>query len=88
MDFFKLYCHPLDADTSAQPIECKEVSIQASPEVLREVAQFLIHSANAIEERPTVEFLHFHLSDIWKSKYGKFPDLIAISPPLKKSAGK
>jgi hypothetical protein len=83
MEFFKIYCH-LRADASVgatdQPLECSEVSVQASPRVLRQIATFFEKSARTLEESKE-DFAHVHFQDDWKEWRPELPDLIAICPP-------
>jgi hypothetical protein len=66
MQKIKAYCHTSDTlELDAQPLECCEVSIIASPFVLREIAAFLLRSADKFEERLSDVPDHFHLRDEW-----------------------
>lgn len=76
--FFKAYCY-LREGSSKGPLECSEVTLQANPDILREVAKFLMESAAKIEASPGGD-MHFHLQDEWKKWKQEFPDLIVVSP--------
>lgn len=75
---FKAYCYLREQSTEG-PLECSEITLQASPDVLREVAQFLMDSAKKIEASSASD-LHFHLQDEWKKWKPEFPDMIVFTP--------
>lgn len=75
--FFKIYCYTKN-DPEALA-ECSEVSIQASPEVLRELSSFLRNAADKLE-RSSGNIDHIHLQDETKSRSDEFPDVIAVLP--------
>jgi hypothetical protein len=76
--FFKAYCY-LREGSAKEPLECSEVTLQANPDILREVAKFLMESASKIEASTDGD-MHFHLQDEWKKWNQEFPDLIIVSP--------
>lgn len=80
--FLKIYCHLRsgEATSTAGPFECSEVSIQASPAVLRRLADFLERASRALP--PSADaFGHVHLRDEWREWEADFPDVVAVSPP-------
>jgi hypothetical protein len=76
--FFKTYCY-LNVGSSDGPLECSEITLQASPDILRKIAEFLVLSAEKIEDSKDAEGIHFHLRDEWKEWSQEFPDLIVVS---------
>jgi hypothetical protein len=76
--FFKAYCY-LREGSSEGPLECSEISLQATPDILRQVAAFLVESAEKIEASKDGGQIHFHLQDEWKKWSQEFPDLIVLS---------
>lgn len=80
-NFFKVYCHLASENSvDSEPKECSEVSIQADSATLREIAAFLIESAEKLENVPPGAFVHHHFQDEKKSWSEEFPDIIAVSP--------
>lgn len=57
-----LYGHKQNAD---ELLSLNDVTIQASPEELRNTAEFLLHCANSIEKDSSWE--HEHLNDYLKT---------------------
>ena len=83
MNLLKAYCHSAETiESGSAPIECHEVSFQASPTVLREIAAFLLRCADKFEENPTRGADHFHFLDEWKGKSETFTDVIVFPPAL------
>ena len=79
--FLKAYCYLKDDLISTEgPLECAEVSFQATPDILRQLADFMIKCAEKIEMSKG-EMQHVHLQDEWKKWNQDYPDVIAVSPP-------
>jgi hypothetical protein len=77
---FKAYCH-LRNKIISEPMECSEISFLASPEILRQIADFLINAAQKIENASSPDELHFHIQDEYKSWANDLPDLIVVPMP-------
>ena len=59
-------------------MEMETIAIAASPESLREVAKFLNHAAEEMEEMGT-DYDHIHLMDAWEGWSDGFPDIQVVS---------
>ena len=83
--FFKAYCYPREGAVSLkEPTECAEISLQATPDVLRQVAAFMMNCALRIEASQSENIEHFHLQDEWTVWSQTYPDVIVVSPPSEK----
>ncbi len=83
MSLLKVYCHSAETIASCcAPIECHEVSFQASSIALREVAAFLLRCADKLDENSKVGGDHFHLQDEWDGWCEDFTDVIVFPPVL------
>ena len=59
-------------------LEMREITFQASPEVLKAIAKFLNDSADKISENKE-SFDHSHLQDEWKNWKEEYPDVIVAT---------
>ncbi|PRC92383.1 Imm32 family immunity protein [Solimicrobium silvestre] len=85
--FFKIFCHVQNENViDGQPSECTEVSFQATPEIFRAVAAFLIECADKVEVQQICDVDHFHLQDQWKEWKSVYPDVIVF--PVKNNLEK
>lgn len=83
MNLLKAYCHSAETlESCSAPIECHEVSFQASPIALREIAAFLLRCADKLDENSKGGADHFHLQDEWKGWSEDFTDVIVFPPVL------
>ncbi len=83
MKKLKIYSHSHETSTSfSMPINCCEITFQTSPDILREIASFLIRCADKIESGQANEIDHFHLQDDWKNWQDDFADVIVAQPNL------
>ena len=82
-NFFKMYCYAQinGQATDNALISCAEVSLQANPEVLRQIADFILCCAKKLDEGRGDSMLHFHLRDEWSEWSDECPDLIVCSVP-------
>jgi len=74
----KLFGHPLNRRTSAQPVALSEVSIVADPAVLRHLAMFLTSCADQLESGGK-SFGHRHLADFERDKFDLEFDVIVAT---------
>lgn len=58
--------------------EMESIAIAASPETIRELAKFLNHAADLMEEMGS-DYDHIHLTDEWDDWKDGLPDLQVIS---------
>lgn len=71
-------------EMQAEPAEFACVSVQASPEVLRQLAEFFSTCADRIElARSTDPMMHFHLRDDWEKWRPTFADFVVVPPPAR-----
>jgi hypothetical protein len=64
-------------------VELSEVTFQASPEVLREVAAFMVQAAKEIEQQGS-RFSHSHIQDAiksWRVEHPERADVVIASEP-------
>ena len=64
-------------------VELSEVTFQASPEVLREVAAFMFQAAKEMEQQGP-RFSHSHIQDAinsWRAKQPERADVVIASEP-------
>ena len=73
-----LHGHLESPSESSQPARLSEVTIQASPEVLREIAAFLTATASTMESEGGIG--HLHLRDQWRGWSDEDGDLIVADP--------
>ena len=78
-NFFKMYCY--DQETENTLITCAEVSLQADPVVLRQIAEFILQCAEKLDDGRSDDMRHFHLRDEWSKWSDEYPDLIVCSAP-------
>lgn len=70
-------CYGYEKDTNAEsPSELEEVTIQAGPETLRAVANFLLHVAEQIELHGKM-FGHEHFEDHFPRQAGECRFIVA-----------
>ena len=74
----KLYGHTDTPDTTEVPLPLREVTLIAAPQILRELAAFLVTVANEME-RDAVGFDHAHATDRIESLASDGPDLIVAN---------
>ena len=74
----KLYGYADGPDTPETPQAIREVTLIAAPQILRELAAFLVTVANEME-RDAVGFDHAHATDRITSLPPNGPDLIVAS---------
>jgi len=74
MNQFKAYGYPRNDDSLESPFELSEVTLNTSPEVLRELAKFLEDAAVQIENGAQ----HIHLQDHWPGWQHGEADIIAF----------
>lgn len=67
--------------------EMKEISLQATSERLRELAEFLLMSANEIDSGSDNSPDHFHLQDYSTNWDEEFPDIVVVSPNIYSDKG-
>jgi hypothetical protein len=79
---FELFGYPKDKRERLQPLTMRGVSFSADPATLREIAQFLLDSADLLELHGS-RFGHEHLQDNWKGWKKGFPDLVVGNPDPK-----
>ena len=63
-------------------MEMETIAIAASPETIRELANFLNHAADEMEEMGD-DFDHLHLMDTWQNWKEGLPDLQVVSEKYK-----
>ena len=63
-------------------IEMETIAIAASPETIRELANFLNHAADEMEEMGD-DFDHLHLMDTWQNWKEGLTDLQVVSEKYK-----
>lgn len=73
---FQVYGYPGDGIERDSPVELREVTLRASPEVLREIAKFLESAAGEIANGAE----HLHLRDEWSGWPQGAPDIVAFRP--------
>jgi len=73
------YGYPVDQDDLERPVNLREVTLCVSPSALREIAQFILASADELEQLGT-KFGHRHIQDWSKSWPIDSPDLIVYNP--------
>jgi hypothetical protein len=77
-----LFGKPIDK-LDAPGIELSEVTLQASPDVLRLIAQFLARMADEMEAGAFAKCSHMHLSSLSDPWFQDFPDRdIIVMPPI------
>jgi hypothetical protein len=59
-------------------MEMESIAIAASEETIRELAKFLNHAADVMDEMGT-DYDHLHLMDEWDNWKGGLPDLQVVS---------
>lgn len=59
-------------------MEMGTIAIAASPKIIKELASFLNHAADEMEEMGD-DYDHLHLMDEWKNWKDGFPDIQIIS---------
>jgi hypothetical protein len=75
------YCHSTETiESCSEPIECCEISFQASPIALRELAAFLLRCADKLDKNTEQSVDHFHLRDEWADWQEDFTDVIVFPP--------
>jgi hypothetical protein len=74
----KLYGYADGPDTTETPLAIGEVTLIAAPQILRDLAAFLVTVANEME-RDTLGFDHAHAKDRIASLPSDGPDLIVAS---------
>jgi hypothetical protein len=80
MKKLKAYCHSMESISSGDgPIKCCEVSIQASADTLRDIAEFLILCANKFDKEQAGEYENFHLCDEWMDWDEESTDIIVFA---------
>ena len=88
MEFLKAYgAIRGQEDLQSPPVECATVSVQASPEVLRELSLFFSACADRLEASGATDpMVHFHLMDEWSKWKPAFSDFVIVAPPKSKKA--
>jgi len=64
-------------------VELSEITFQASPDTLREIASFLVVAAQKAEELGS-RFDHFHIQQVhkdWHAKLPERPDIVVSQLP-------
>ena len=79
MKSLRVYCHT--EESISRPIECCEVSIQASTATLREIATFLNDCADKFDAEHKDKYEHFHLRDEWQGWCEESTDIIVFASP-------
>ena len=69
-------------DTGNGLLEMKEVSVSASPDVLRKMAAFLLSCADRMERDP-MRWEHDHFNPTVKPSSRQLSDLIVCNPKIK-----
>jgi hypothetical protein len=59
-------------------IEMETIAIAATPKTLRDVAKFLNHAADEMEEMGA-DYGHIHLMDMWEEWNDGLPDIQVVS---------
>lgn len=77
--YFKAFSHKRGKTKGTLPTECREIALEATPEVLREIAKFINHAASVLEAKPVDEEAHMHFQDQWESWSEKFPDIVVVA---------
>ena len=72
----KIYGYSLNTEIESL-LEMKEVTFQGESEYIRQIARFLNHSANLIEEHGE-DFGHEHIIDFFSDWREKFPNIDII----------
>ncbi len=62
-------------------LELKEISLQTDPHILREIAGFLLCSADSMEKHGK-DFVHEHFKDRRTDRSDDFPDVIVVRPGI------
>ena len=73
-----LHGHLESPSESDRPLRLSEVTIQASPVVLREIAAFLTSTASAMESEGGIGHVHFR--DQWRGWSEADGDLVVADP--------
>ena len=79
MDDLNFYGYPTDSDDLEKPLTLKEVTICCDPAKLREIARFLLASADELEQLGQ-GFGHNHIQDWAEAWPVDSPDLIVYRP--------
>ncbi|MEW6373444.1 MAG: hypothetical protein AB1584_21190 [Pseudomonadota bacterium] len=80
--FLKIFAHSQEsANADTFPFECTEISLQATPEALRQIAEFILSAAARLEALPVSQDAHFHLQDEWEDWQFGDPDVVVVSAP-------
>jgi hypothetical protein len=74
----KLYGFP-EAEALGSPVEMREMTIVAAPVVLRQLAAFLTHSAQQMEEHGD-SFGHEHYTDFATGRADGSPEIVVSRP--------
>ncbi|MES2383266.1 MAG: hypothetical protein V4593_01875 [Pseudomonadota bacterium] len=74
----KFYGYSASTPSEEQPTVLSEVTLSASPSELRSIAEFLVQSAAAMEERGTA-WEHAHLRDSLPG-FDDSPDFVLFNP--------
>jgi hypothetical protein len=62
-------------------LDCATVTIQTSPDNLRELSRFLVNCADRLEASTANDpSVHFHLQDEWKAWKSKYADFVVAAP--------
>ncbi len=77
-ELMKLYGYP-EAQDLDSPLAMGEMTIVAAPEILRQLAAFLIHTAEQMEMRGD-GFGHEHYSDFVKDRTDGSPEIVVSRP--------
>lgn len=80
-EFLKVYCYLRGDQAANGPMECSEISIQATPDALRELAALMTKFADDMQLSKDEDMMHVHLQDVWKGWVADYPDVIVVSPP-------
>lgn len=79
-DFFKAYSHArAKTRPGARPVDCREITLQATPDILREIASFIQEAARRLETQSAGEEAHLHLRDQWKDWQETYPDIVVFA---------
>lgn len=79
MPSIELYGYPVNNEDMEQPLALSEVTFSADPSSLREVARFLLKSADDIEKFGS-KFGYNHLRDEWPGWVDGSGDVIVCKP--------
>ena len=75
----EVYGYPSSGEELSRPWRLKEISFAADPQTLREVAKFLVESADLLEKHG-VDFSHEHFQDWWPEWEDELTDIIVCNP--------